>query len=214
MADRTAAARLAAVAVAVVTVTGCTRLVAGAATVDRSDLAAGCPGQTATTRVHDPLGSAVSKANPRGVPPNTDSTLTGSQSVDMIAKGYASADQPRAREALTTNGYADGYQRIWSQGSYTDRTRHTELVAVYRFRTAAGACRFAAWEAGRASLSPDFPVPAVPGAVGTASAVDKIYTGFAVATKSRYVLEASALSLKGAVAAWVQSLLTDTYRGM
>jgi hypothetical protein len=207
--------RIAAVAaVTALALAGCTRTVAGAARLDSSGLLPGCPGQGVATRPHEPLSTAIGEDNPRGVPVNTDTELTGVQTLDVVVKAYDSTDQSKARQELTSDGYQDGYQRTWSQGNYSDNTRHTEIVSVYRFKDAKSACAFASWEADWAKLSTGFQVPSVPGVAGGTDVSDNVHTGFAVATKSRYVLESRAISAQRDVADWVKSLMSDAYRAL
>jgi hypothetical protein len=150
-----------------------------------------------------PVADVLLKDSAHGLPTDLDSSRP--QSLEDIVKVYDADDQAAVRRELTSAGFVEDHDQVWSAGLYTDDTRRVELIQLYRFRTPQGACRYAKAAAARAILKPTS--SAIPGTYGTSYDGPVLNSASLQATKGPYYLVASALATKESVQGWPAPLL-------
>jgi len=188
--------------------TGCTAEVAG--TGSASGAAPACAG--AAVRADDvDLASALPSTGPSAVA--VDPARNGPVTLDALL-AYQPGEQNKAalRSGLTAAGFRDAYQRAWTGGAAGSGDYRAQLLIVYHFATADGACRFLAGEAARLTMTPK-QVAGVPGAVGKSDR-GAFWSATAEGSKGTYVIEASALSFVSPVDTWSTDLLRGTYAAL
>jgi hypothetical protein len=190
---RRSAASVGAVVAVVLVATACTSPVAGSGQLDAAALPSpdpNCPGKIVPVQRHDDVEAAVVATSPRGLP--QDAKNSKAQPIDVVLEDFTD-DRAEARRELTEARYIGGYQRAWSTGTAGQAGRQVELLVVYEFGSADGACRFFGWLTKTLELKP-VPSADLPGAVGLASTpTGRIRTASVYASKGPYLIFAAAL---------------------
>ena len=181
----------------------------GSPTASAASAASGCPGGAITADGAD-LAGALPTTTPRGFTPEPD--RDGPLTLDELLAYQPVGQRSTVRGALVSAGFTDAFERAWMDPGVAGRPS-SEAFLIYHFATAAGACRFAAFERALFSFTPRAG-STVPGAEGSESRTSDYWQATSTATKGTYVIEANALSFDAPVVPWTVSLLTATYAAL